>query len=108
MNNQVYIDDAAGKLIQKVFQTEDRVLIVYADRAFSLIVGYVIDDYATVEDGDFRLSAWAEHADELRLLGIVTQEQCDAHKADVAMKSQKEKDERRELFERLKAEFHGY
>lgn len=106
MNRQVDIDEAAGKVIRNVFQTGDRVLIVYTDRTFSLIVGYAIDEeYVTVEDGNFSLSTWAKHADELLLLGVVTHENYDLHKADVARNSQKEKDQRRELFERLRVEF---
>jgi hypothetical protein len=105
-DKQVDIEEMEGKTIAKVFTDYcDELLIVFTDNNFALVYGYSVHDETTIENGDFRLSNWAKHADELLALGIVNQSQYDKHKADTEHYSRQAVAARRAEYERLKAEF---
>lgn len=105
-DKQIDIGEMEGKTISQVFTDySDGVLIVFTDGTFALIYGYSIDDETTVENGDFRLDNWSNHAEALLSLGIVTQSQYDKHKADTEHYSRQAVAARRAEYERLKAEF---
>lgn len=103
---QVDIEESAGKTIQRVFcDHADQVLIVFTDGTFALVYGWSDAEEVTVENGDFRIGDWWEHRDDLWQIGIVSQAEIDAMQQQLDCRAAKLAEERRQEYERLKAEF---
>jgi hypothetical protein len=109
VNNQIDIEDSAGKTIAHVEQNENYMVIIYTDRTFSVIRSAFIYDDLILENGTFYFDDWK--TEMLLEHGAISQEWIDKYNEDLKYSELKRKQEQLERarleYEKLKKEF-GY
>jgi len=105
-DKQVDIGEIEGKTIKHVFANfDEHLLMIFTDDTFALAYAYNCVAEATIENGDLHIAEWWEHREILRDCGIVTQSQIDKWQAELDHRARQLVEERRNQYERLKAEF---